>query len=84
MHLYCSEVSISHLFRWPNSVNDFTHRLVPLSDHQYDSQLQMMVATLKIPLKRQNGESGIWEITDRTVRIWLNEAVEVAVADGVR
>lgn len=27
------------------------HRLVPLSDHHYVSQLQMMVATLKIPLE---------------------------------
>ncbi|HAI8520312.1 TPA: phage integrase family protein, partial [Escherichia coli] len=26
-----------------------THRLVPLSDHQYVSQLQTMMATLKIP-----------------------------------
>ncbi len=25
----------------------------------------------------------IWEITDRTVRTWLNEAVEAAAADGV-
>ncbi|EPH3198606.1 tyrosine-type recombinase/integrase, partial [Klebsiella michiganensis] len=25
----------------------------------------------------------IWEITDRTVRTWLSEAVEVAAADGV-
>ncbi len=46
----------------------------PLSDHQYVSQLQMMVATLKIPLERRNKRTGrmekarIWEITDRTVR----------------
>ena len=65
------------------------HRLVPLSDHQYVSQLQMMVATLKIPLERRNKRTGrtekarIWEITDRTVRTWLNEAVETAAADGV-
>lgn len=25
----------------------------------------------------------IWGITDRTVRTWLNEAVEAAAADGV-
>ncbi|EHN8740343.1 hypothetical protein RJO42_004733, partial [Enterobacter hormaechei] len=25
-HLYCSEMSISPLFRWPNSVNHFTQR----------------------------------------------------------
>ncbi|MGS8551608.1 phage integrase family protein, partial [Salmonella enterica subsp. enterica serovar Minnesota] len=30
-----------------------THRLVPLSDKQYVSQLEMMVATLKIPLERR-------------------------------
>ena len=65
------------------------HRLVPLSDTQYVSQLQMMVATLKIPLERRNKRTGrtekarIWEITDRTVRTWLNEAVDAAAADGV-
>lgn len=65
------------------------HRLVPLSDPQYVSQLEMMVATLKIPLERRNKRSGrtekarIWEITDRTVRTWLSEAVESAAADGV-
>ncbi|EDQ2836982.1 phage integrase family protein, partial [Salmonella enterica subsp. enterica] len=62
------------------------HRLVPLSDKQYVSQLEMMVATLKIPLERRNKRTGrtekarIWEITDRT---WLNEAVESAAADDV-
>ncbi|ECN5820160.1 phage integrase family protein, partial [Salmonella enterica subsp. enterica serovar Infantis] len=65
------------------------HRLVPLSDKQYVIQLEMMVATLKIPLERRNKRTGrmekarIWEITDRTVRTWLNEAVESAAADGV-
>ncbi len=45
-----------------------------LSDTQYVSQLQMMVATLKIPLERRNKRTGrmekarIWGITDRTVR----------------
>ncbi len=33
-------------------------RLVPLSNHQYVSQLQMMVATMKIPLKRRNRRTG--------------------------
>ncbi|EEA8304850.1 phage integrase family protein [Salmonella enterica subsp. enterica serovar Rubislaw] len=66
-----------------------THRLVPLSDSQYVSQLQMMVATLKIPLERRNKRTGrtekarIWEITDRTVRTRLSEAVDSAAADGV-
>lgn len=65
------------------------HRLVPLSDELYVSQLAMMVATLKIPLERRNKRSGrmekarLWEITDRTVRTWLNEAVEAAAADDV-
>lgn len=65
------------------------HRLVPLSDPQYASQLQMMVPTLKIPLERRNKRTGrmekarIWEITDRTVRTWISEAVEAAAADGV-
>ena len=31
-----------------------THRLVPLSDTWYVSQLQTMVATLKIPMERRN------------------------------
>ena len=65
------------------------HRLVPLSDHHYVSQLQMMVATLKIPLERRNKRTGrtekarIWDITDRTVRTWIGEAVEAAAVDGV-
>lgn len=43
----------------------------------------------EIPLERRNKRTGrmekarIWEITDRTVRTWLNEAVEAAAADGV-
>ncbi|QKJ89255.1 phage integrase family protein (plasmid) [Paramixta manurensis] len=65
------------------------HRLVPLSDPLYVAQLEMTVATLKIPLERRNRRTGrtekarIWEITDRTVRTWLNEAVSAAAADGV-
>ncbi len=57
-----------------------THRLVPLSDSRYVSQLQTMVATLKIPLERRNKRTGrtekarIWEVTDRTVRTWIGEA----------
>lgn len=49
----------------------------------------MMVATLKIPLELRNKRTGrtekarIWEITDRTVRTWINEAVDAAAADGV-
>ncbi|TNK19019.1 phage integrase family protein [Escherichia coli] len=66
-----------------------THRLVPLSDTWYVSQLQTMVATLKIPLERRNKRTGrtekarIWEVTDRTVRTWIGEAVAAAAADGV-
>ncbi|HGL6909502.1 TPA: site-specific integrase [Citrobacter farmeri] len=65
------------------------HRLVPLSDSQYVNQLEMMVATLKIPLERRNRRTGktekarIWEITDRTVRTWIGEAVDAAATDGV-
>jgi len=64
-------------------------RIVPLSDLQFVSQLQTMVATLKIPLERRNKKTGrterarIWSIADRTVRSWINEAVELARADGV-
>lgn len=66
-----------------------SHRLVPLSDVQYVSQLQMMIATLKIPNERRNKRSGrmekarVWSVTDRTVRTWINEAVDAAAADGV-
>lgn len=65
-----------------------THRLVPLSDTWYVSQLQTMVATLKIPMERHNKRTGrtekarIWEVTDRTVRIWIGEAVAAAAADA--
>ncbi len=66
-----------------------THQLVPLSDSWYVSQLQTMVATLKIPMERRNKRIGrtekarIWEVTDRTVRTWIGEAVAAAAADGV-
>ncbi|MCX0498984.1 site-specific integrase [Erwinia billingiae] len=65
------------------------HRLVPLSDPQYVAQLEMMTATLKIPLERRNPDTGrtekvrLWTVADRTVRTWLNEAVEAAASDGV-
>ncbi|EDT2962842.1 phage integrase family protein [Salmonella enterica subsp. enterica] len=65
------------------------HRLVPLSDSGYIAQLEMMVATLKIPIERKNKNTGktekarIWTVTDRTVRTWINEAVDAAAADGV-
>lgn len=63
--------------------------MVPLSDPQYVSQLEMMVATLKIPLEGRNKRTGktekarIWKITDRTIGTWISEAVEAAAADGV-
>lgn len=69
--------------------NTQAHRLVPLSDQSYVSQLEMIVATLKIPLEHRNKRTGriekarIWEITDRTVRTWLAEAAKAAAADGV-
>lgn len=56
------------------------HRLVPLSDSQYVSQLQMMAATLKIPLERRNKRTGrtekahIREIIDRTVRFQVKRS----------
>lgn len=65
-----------------------THRLVPLSDTWYVSQLQTMVATLKIPMERHNKRTGrtekarIWEVPDRSVRIWIGEAVAAADADA--
>ncbi len=65
------------------------HRLVPLSDAQYVNQLEMMIATLRIPLERRSEIAGrmervrLWEITDRTARTWLNEAVSAAASEGV-
>jgi len=65
------------------------HRLVPLSAANYVGQLEMMVATLKIPFERRNARTGrmekarLWTITDRTVRSWLAEAVDAAARDGV-
>ncbi len=56
-----------------------THRLVPLSDSWYVSQLQTMVATLKIPMERRNKRTGRTE----KVRTWIGEAVAAAAADGV-
>ncbi|WNN46692.1 site-specific integrase [Winslowiella toletana] len=73
--------------RTPSAV--VPHRLVPLSAPQYVTQLEMMTATLKIPIERRNSETGraekvrLWTVADRTVRTWLNEVVEAAAADGV-
>lgn len=50
------------------------HRLVPLPDAQYVTQLEMMVATLRIPLERMSEKTGrtekvrLWDIIDRTAR----------------
>jgi len=66
------------------------HRLVPLSDAQYVTQLEMMIATLRIPIERRSEKTGrtervrLWDITDRTARTWLNEATEAAASEGVR
>ncbi|CAH0139556.1 Tyrosine recombinase XerD [Rahnella aquatilis] len=65
------------------------HRLVPLSDNQYLNRLNSMIATLRIPQERKNKRTGrmeparIWEVTDRTVRTWLNDAEARAAGDGV-
>ena len=64
--------------------------LVPLSDEQYVSQLEMMVAMLKIPLERCNKRTGITEkarireITDRTVSNRLERAIGTAERDEMR
>jgi len=56
----------------------------------YVSQLEMMVAMLKIPLERRNKRTGrtekarIREITDRTVSNWLERAIGTAERDEVR
>ncbi|RJT09303.1 phage integrase family protein (plasmid) [Klebsiella pneumoniae] len=59
------------------------HRLVPLSDHHYVSQLQMMVAERRNKRTGRTEKARIWDITDRTVRTWIGEAVEAAAVDGV-
>lgn len=48
-----------------------------------------MIATLRIPLEKRNEITGraekvrLRDITDRTARTWLNEAVEAAASEGV-
>lgn len=68
-----------------------TRRLVSLSDPHYIGLMTSVFATFKIPLERKDKKTGrvlpaerIWTVTDRTVRTWLNEAVERAAADGVQ
>jgi integrase len=69
--------------------NIITRRQVTLSDAQFISQFNSMVATLRIPKERRNPSTDrmepvrIWSVTDRTVRTWLNDAVARAAADGV-
>ncbi|EPO9567970.1 tyrosine-type recombinase/integrase [Escherichia coli] len=53
-----------------------------------DLRRKMLLATLKIPMERHNKRTGrtekarIWEVTDRSVRIWIGEAVAAAAADA--
>lgn len=69
--------------------NQVVSRLVPLSDPRYASQVQVLFATLKIPRERRDKLTGrmspvkIWNISDRTARIWLEKAVDHAADDGV-
>lgn len=71
------------------SVNTVFHILAPPSDSHYVSQLEMMMATLKIPLERMSKRTGrkekprLSEVADQTVRTGLNESVQVAAPDGV-
>jgi len=65
------------------------YRLVPLSDAQFVTHLEMNVATLRIPLERKSEKTGrtemarLREITGRTSLTWITEAVEAAASDGV-
>jgi len=49
----------------------------------------MMISTLRIPLECKSEKTGrpdkvrLWDITDRTACVWLNEATEAAAAEGV-
>lgn len=49
------------------------HHLVPLSDKQYVSQLEMMVATLKIPFERRKSECEIFLVVEGLFGISISE-----------
>ena len=42
------------------SKKNVSHRQVPLSDPQYVNQLNMMIATLKVPLDRRDKKPAAW------------------------
>lgn len=64
-------------------------RLVPLSDAQYVTQLEMMITTLRILIERRSENTGrtervrLWDIADHTAHTWLNVAAEAAASEGV-
>jgi hypothetical protein len=51
--------------------NQVTERIVPLTDKRFLDQLRQHMATF-----RPKRHDPLWPVTDRTVRRWLNEAVD--------
>ncbi|WP_249451677.1 Gp49 family protein, partial [Escherichia coli] len=69
-HLCCSEVSISPLFRWPNSVNHFSFTVTGesacASPENFDAEIGRKIA-------RQNAVNKIWMLEGYLLKQKLSE-----------
>jgi len=64
------------------------NRVVPLSDPVYVDEMRRLFASTKErfeddPITGERRAMPVWAVTDRTVRNWLNRAVDAAGRDGV-
>lgn len=65
------------------------NRVIPLSDPAYVDEMRHLFASTKEqfeddPITGERRALPVWNISDRTVRNWLNRAVDAAQRDGVR
>ncbi len=65
------------------------NRVVPLSDPAYVDEMRLLFASVREEFET-DGETGerralpVWTVSDRTVRNWINRAIDAAARAGVR
>nr|WP_318379128.1 tyrosine-type recombinase/integrase [uncultured Enterobacter sp.] len=65
------------------------NRVIPLSDPAYIDEMRRLFASTKEqfeddPITGERRALPVWNVSDRTVRNWLNRAVDAARRDGVQ
>lgn len=65
------------------------NRVIPLSDPAYVDEMRRLFASTKEqfeddPITGERRALPVWNVSDRTVRNWLNRAVDAAQRDGVQ